>query len=335
MEAALQETPEVLHRVCVNVAIHVLYGMVDDEVLVVRLQAFVGFQFVAENRGTYFNPFPDGCLQSFICAAGDMPGHNLTAALYHAEGYLFILAARAGYLFGPLVFVHIPRLTTDERLIHFDFATKFVEGSILHGETDAMKHEPRSLLGDAKTTMDFITADSVFAVDDKPCGREPLFQRERGILEDCSGLQRECWFQVPDVAFPNARLGKPRNPFGTAFGALHHAVRPAQLDHELAAVLKIREVQDRVSEGSFAVHNSSVAEPEHNVKYIIALIWTAVIPKVLVTLSGENVQPGIAGVLVQKFDKLLRFSNRQHAQHQGVNEAEDRGIGADAEGQRE
>jgi hypothetical protein len=60
-----------------------------------------------------------------------------------------------------------------------------------------------------------------------------------------------------------------------------------------------------------------------------------VIPKVLVTLSGENVQPGIAGVLVQKFDKLLRFSNRQHAQHQGVNEAEDRGIGADAEGQRE
>jgi hypothetical protein len=31
------ETPEVLHRVCVDVAIHVLYGVVDDGVLVVIL----------------------------------------------------------------------------------------------------------------------------------------------------------------------------------------------------------------------------------------------------------------------------------------------------------
>ena len=59
------------------------------------------------------------------------------------------------------------------------------------------------------------------------------------------------------------------------------------------------------------------------------------IPEMLVTLPGENIEWRIAGVLVQKFYKLPRLRNRQHAQHQRVDEAEDRGIGADAEGQRQ
>ncbi len=59
-----------------------------------------------------------------------------------------------------------------------------------------------------------------------------------------------------------------------------------------------------------------------------------VIPKVLVTLQGENVQRGIARILIQEFHKLLRTIDRQHAQDQGVNEAEDGRVGADAESQR-
>src|ERR1019366_7543733 len=55
MQAALDETPEVLHGVGVDVSIDVLYGMVDDGVLVIRLQAIIGLQFIAEYRSARFD----------------------------------------------------------------------------------------------------------------------------------------------------------------------------------------------------------------------------------------------------------------------------------------
>ena len=273
VESTLQQAPEVLHGVRVDVAIHILYGVIYDSVLVFRLQPIVGFQFVAEDRGASFNPFPDDGLQFFLRAAPDMAGYDFTAALHHTEGDFFILAPRASDLSGPLVFVHVPGLTSDEGFIYFDFPAQLIEGPILHRKPDAVKHEPCGLLGDAKPAMDFIAAHTVFAVDDEPCGREPLFQWQGGVLEDRPGFQGKRWLRVPHVAFPNARLGKPSNPLGAALGTFHDAIRPAQLHHELAAVLEIGEVQNRVSECDFAVHDSSLAQKLRYVKYIIAQVW--------------------------------------------------------------
>jgi hypothetical protein len=53
-----------------------------------------------------------------------------------------------------------------------------------------------------------------------------------------------------------------------------------------------------------------------------------VIPEVLVALPGEEVEAGIARVEVQHLHKLLRFPHRRQAQHQGVDQAEDRRVGA-------
>src|ERR1700722_9498048 len=44
VKATLQEAPEVLHCVGMDVAVHVLGGMVYDGVLVIGLQAIVGFE---------------------------------------------------------------------------------------------------------------------------------------------------------------------------------------------------------------------------------------------------------------------------------------------------
>jgi hypothetical protein len=272
MQAAFQKTPEVLHRVRVDVTVNVLYRVIYDGVLIVGLQPVIGLQFVTEDSGACFDPLTNGCLQFFLRAAGNVPGYNLTAALHHSEDDLFVLAARAGNLFGPLGFVHIAGLAADECFVYFNFATKLIECSILHRKANPVQHEPCGLLSDAETTMDLIATDSVFAVDDKPRGREPLFEGQWGILEDCSRLEREGGFKVSDIAFPYARLSKPRYSFGAALRALYRAIRPAQLHHEFAAMLEVREVDDRVSEGCFAVHDPSLPEHEHNVKYIIALI---------------------------------------------------------------
>ena len=54
-----------------------------------------------------------------------------------------------------------------------------------------------------------------------------------------------------------------------------------------------------------------------------------VIPVVLVTLQGEVAPARLTGVLAEECYKLLWLPYRKHAQHQGVDQAEDRGVGAD------
>jgi len=50
VQATLQEAPEVLHRIGVNVSIRILNGVVDNGVLIVRLQSIIRLQLVGEDR---------------------------------------------------------------------------------------------------------------------------------------------------------------------------------------------------------------------------------------------------------------------------------------------
>src|ERR1017187_555624 len=85
VKATLQETPEVFHRVRVNIAPYVLDGVIDNRVLVIVLQAVIRLQSIAENRGTRFDALPDDWLKFFFGAGGYMTGDNLTAPLYHPK----------------------------------------------------------------------------------------------------------------------------------------------------------------------------------------------------------------------------------------------------------
>lgn len=50
MKAALQQRPKILNGVGVSVAVHILDRVIDDGVLIVGVQTFIRFQFVAEDR---------------------------------------------------------------------------------------------------------------------------------------------------------------------------------------------------------------------------------------------------------------------------------------------
>ena len=76
---------------------------------------------------------------------------------------------------------------------------------------------------------------------------------------------------MPRVALPHSRFRKPRQFFRSAVGASNLAVRPTQLDHELTAVLEVREPDDRVSESVWRFHESSMQPILRNVKYVSAL----------------------------------------------------------------
>jgi hypothetical protein len=57
-------------------------------------------------------------------------------------------------------------------------------------------------------------------------------------------------------------------------GALYNAVRPAQLDHKITAMVEVREPDNRFPQIGWAFHEPSMRQTLRYVKYIIAEICT-------------------------------------------------------------
>jgi hypothetical protein len=96
-------------------------------------------------------------------------------------------------------------------------------------------------LRNAKCAGEFIRAYAILAVRQKPNGGKPLLKRDWRVLEDCADLERELRALVLAVAFPDPSIIKIGYVIGVARWAMHHAIWPPSLNHELAAVLEIAE----------------------------------------------------------------------------------------------
>jgi hypothetical protein len=270
LEAALQQRPEILHRVRVNVAVDILHGMVDNSVLEVRFQTIVGQEFITEDRRASLNTLANHALKFLLPASFNVIHDSLTAAFDHTKNNFFAVRSATLNFLRSLGFVHVPRLAADESLIDFDLASELVKTLILHRKADAVQHEPRGLLSDAQIPMDLIGTDSVLAADQHPCGAQPLFERDRGVLENSTRLQGERRAGVLRVTLPNALLGEIGKFLRSATRALYDAIRPAQRSHEIAAMLEVGEPENRISQSVWRFHGSSMPWKPWNVKYIIA-----------------------------------------------------------------
>jgi hypothetical protein len=140
--------------------------------------------------------------------------------------------------------VHITSLAADERFIDFNVTRHlFEKRSALHRETDAMVHEPRSLLRDAKRAGDLVTANAVFAVHDHPHSREPLVEAQGAILENGSNLDRELTALVCALTLPLPLL-RQKCHVCAATGWADNAVGPSAGHKIVKAILRIREIND-------------------------------------------------------------------------------------------
>jgi hypothetical protein len=271
VQATLQETPKVLHCVRVHVAIYVFNGMVDDGVLVVVRQAIVGKQFVREDSGTSIYALANRALKLLLLAVLDVVYNNLATTLDHSEYDLLTFWPASLNHFRSLGFMHVAGLAADERLINFNLASELIKTLVLHCQTNPVKHKPCGLLGNTKTSMDLVGTDSILASDEHPCRTKPLLKWDRRIFKNRTSLQGKRRTLMPRVAFPYTRPGKPSQLSRTAVRAGDLAVRPAQFNHELSAMLKVREPQNRVSQRIGAFHGSSMHPILWNVKYVITL----------------------------------------------------------------
>jgi hypothetical protein len=205
------QTPEVFHRIRVDVPTCVFYGVIYNVVPIVHAQSVIRFQSIIKQRGTGLNVLPYFPVEFVLPPVRDGKGTDVSATLHHAESDGLILAARPSDDLRSTLCVHVARLAADERFINFNFALQFGSGLILHRFTNSVKHKPSSLLGQPQVTGDFVRTDAVLAVGNKPRSRQPLVQRDRGILEDRPDLNGELPLGVMAAALPAKLVFKEGN----------------------------------------------------------------------------------------------------------------------------
>lgn len=259
LDGPLQETPEVLNPIGVNLAPDVCLGMVNDLVGVGVCQIIVGLERVCVDLRTWLNHVADFRRETLALDFGDhlRPDRAVSVRpVAFQQAHDRSLADGAASVDGgfPLLAVHVAGFAADECLIDCNVTGHAPEVTGLHGEPDALKHEPRGFLSDANGAVNFVGADPVLGIGDHPDSGEPLVQPDGATLKDGSNLDRELTPRVLALAFPHLP-GRNLSHISPSAGGANNAIRPAEIDHESVADFRVREVPDCFDEGlRFAVH---------------------------------------------------------------------------------
>jgi hypothetical protein len=142
--------------------------------------------------------------------------------------------------------VHELGQSADVSLVGFDRPAHLLEAFGLHGKTDTPKHKPRGFLGDTQSPRQFVGADAVLGIGEKPDRGKPLVQTERGVFEDCPQLNRE--LLAADAALPDAP-GFEEHRIGRFTMGAHSASGPAKELKKLKRGVLVGEVGNRFAQG--------------------------------------------------------------------------------------
>ena len=242
--AALEQTPEVFQAVSVNFAFSVALSVVDGLVNVILLKTVIGAKSIGEYFRTRLDMLANFTLNRRTLSVGNVFHFHPPIALEQSHDDGFTNAAGLNVVFDFAVAVHVTSFAADIGFIRFNFARKFIHRTVLHGEANAVKHEPSGFLGDAQSASEFAGTDSVFGVHNHPESGEPFVKTECAVLKDGSGLDREL---LPAIAaFPEAAGREETGICGLAFRANRFSVLPADGHHKIEGVVRVGEVFDCV-----------------------------------------------------------------------------------------
>ena len=97
--------------------------MIDDSVIIVRIQPVIGFKFIAVDRCSRFHMLTNLPLQSSLTAVIHNECPHVTAALHHAHDHGFIFSACASDDAGTLAAMHVAGFSADESFVNFNLTT--------------------------------------------------------------------------------------------------------------------------------------------------------------------------------------------------------------------
>lgn len=213
----LQTGPKVFDCVGMHDTFAVGNEMVNEGVLVVLEPAIrkqsVGVdrrprKYVLSNMGLQLRPF----------AARDNhrphPALAATVTLRDTEHRRLALGRPVLHLLESEARRHCRLLATaDEGFVRFHNTVKHTGFGRSHRFTNSMQHEPRGLLGDAKSATQLMRGRSVLRVGEKPNGREPPGEGKRGRLEYRVDLDRKLPLAILTAPLLAGRgsVGRTRN----------------------------------------------------------------------------------------------------------------------------
>ena len=135
-----------------DIPARVAFRVVDDLVRVVIRKPFVRLQFVGVNLRALQHVLPHVGLQLRLLRVVHMLQDDtrrlpaLGALQKPLHGRKVPYTGAVVFPLCPLLRVHRPRPTADERLIDFDQSAQLLALAALHREPDAVKHEPSGFL---------------------------------------------------------------------------------------------------------------------------------------------------------------------------------------------
>ncbi len=257
LQSALEQAPEILQSVSVDATINVSFRMVDNFVLESLVtQTLIGHECVSVDCAPCFDVSRNVSLQSMLLSITYDSGSNIATTFQHANDCNLVFCSSLSDSALAFIGVHEASSAADKSFVYLDFVTvaaHFDNRAVLHCKPDAVKHEPCGLLSDAKSAANLIGTDAVLAIGDHPNCDKPLVERNWRILKDSPHLAGELFAGVLRFAFPHAASRDEANVFASTSGALD-AVRPAALNHEVEAVVRVSEVLDGFLECSGLVH---------------------------------------------------------------------------------
>lgn len=249
VQAALQETPVVLHCVGMHVAVHVFDRVIDYFVLVVSSESLIGKQLITEYCRASFHVLANRLLEFVAAPTIDMQSADTSVAFDQPEYYFLVHAASAVNPLGALALVHVARLAAYHAFVYFHFVRQLAALVILHSQPDAMEHEPCGFLSDLDRAGKLPRANPVLAVGEQPHSSQPLIQTERRILENSSSFNGELAALMALVALPAIVLFLKDYAVASTTRA-DNTVAPTPCYYVLTAINRIREVDDRSLKGS-------------------------------------------------------------------------------------
>jgi len=250
-KTALQEAPEILKPVDVNLPASVAFSMIHEFMEVVATQPLVSAMRIGVNIGSGFDVLADQRLDVFAAGIGN--GVQFDSASFLVMPFqkaqnsnLASSAATVNHTFSTIS-VHVASLPTDVGFVNFNsstFATHLDEGTVLHRKPNSVNHEPCGLLGDAQSAANLVGTDPVLAVSNHPKSGKPLVQANRRVFKDSSDFERELLLGVLLKALPKFGVLQILNLVRATFRAAHYSIWPANFAHQCLTVVKLAEVDD-------------------------------------------------------------------------------------------
>src|SRR5215203_4792560 len=177
-DGPLQQAPDVLKRVRVNVAPNVFpLAVLDRFVLGVLIRdARVGFPFVGvDSLDIPRDVLTYEAVQGFPISSPDHLKAYVPATLKSTNHYGLVALVTASLAFD---------LAADEGLIGLNDALQELGVNFIKRNADSVTQIPRGLVGHVKSALELVRANTLLGLYNKVDGQKPLPKRKVGIVED-------------------------------------------------------------------------------------------------------------------------------------------------------